>query len=169
MSYEQLQLALDIPTVESSPRIIHDPYWDELEKQPVSEPCDNFDQCSLPEQGNCSASINCTVCNTSPSFTIAPEHPTSNVGGQISLVESPYKSVGEQSQLILPPNKPTGWRSIGLSEAVKSIGTIVTAGWRGEKSIVVTSAVSTARSPSRKKRLWSWRSQKVNHQLRLSS
>lgn len=85
MSYEQLQLALNIP-LQQSPQ-------DELESQ---KPCHNFDQCSLPEKAYCPVGISCTFCNKSQSFTIAPEHSSCCVREQISLVSSPYKSVGAQ-------------------------------------------------------------------------
>ncbi|BAZ66281.1 hypothetical protein NIES4106_10310 [Fischerella sp. NIES-4106] len=114
MSYEQLQLAFDIP-LQQSPQTVHDPYWDELESQSTQKACDNVDQCSS-QTCSCLDTINLIGCKR-PSLhvDIAPQHFSNGVGAQIPLLEPQYKSVGAQvitdTRKIAP--QQTQYKSVG--------------------------------------------------------
>lgn len=80
--HQPLQLQLfDFPS-QPQIKVIHDPYWDEIEKT-----SDNVNEAF-------SSSVECRVLNSGDE-QIAPEHNT-QVRAQISLTQSPYKSVRAQ-------------------------------------------------------------------------
>ena len=82
MNYKQLQL-FELPP---QTKIIHDPYWDELEAN-TSDILDPSETIAISESEILGTSIK-----------IAPQH-SERVGEQLSLDDPPYKSVGEHVQL----------------------------------------------------------------------
>ncbi|MFB2770358.1 DUF4102 domain-containing protein [Pelatocladus sp. BLCC-F211] len=124
MSYEQLQLALNIP-LQQSPQTVHDSYWDELESRGSStyqNQAGLIDQAtstisksttprSLPDSGgdNASQPVEKPCDNFDGIFTntdVAPQHLVHCVGAQIPLLEPPYKSVGAQVKVDTKKSAP---------------------------------------------------------------
>jgi hypothetical protein len=75
MNQEQLQLDISVQESPVVP-IIHDPYWDELEKE-----------CDI---------VNATSLHTNPPIRVLAPQQGHSVGAQISWSVSQYKSVGAQ-------------------------------------------------------------------------